>query len=124
MPLIVVISDGAAGQLRRLIRYRFWVGNGLDGLEAPFPGYPEERASPDRDVFGKRRVANPGGPYFSDVLIEVNLVLSFVPSPFTTAIMAREMPAAISPYSIAVAPDSSAKNLRRVFMPPILGPKR
>jgi hypothetical protein len=35
--------------------------------------------------------------YFSEVLIEVNLVLSFVPSPFTTAMMASEMPAAIRP---------------------------
>jgi len=33
------------------------------------------------------------------LLIEVNLVLS----PFTTAMMASEMPAAISPYSIADA---------------------
>ena len=35
--------------------------------------------------------------YFSEVLIEVNLVLSFVPRPFTTAMMASEMPAAIRP---------------------------
>src|SRR5262245_50721692 len=37
----------------------------------------------------------------------VNVVLSLEPSPCTVAIMATEMPAAISPYSIAVAPDSS-----------------
>jgi hypothetical protein len=54
--------------------------------------------------------------YFNDVLIDVNLVLSFAPSPFTTAMMASAMPAAIKPYSIAVAPDSSARNLRRVFI--------
>jgi hypothetical protein len=30
--------------------------------------------------------------YFSEVLIEVNLVLSLVPSPFTTAMIASEMP--------------------------------
>jgi hypothetical protein len=50
--------------------------------------------------------------YFSELLIEVNLSLRFVPRPFTTAIIASEMPAAIRPYSIAVAPDSSARNLR------------
>jgi hypothetical protein len=57
---------------------------------------------------GKRPVP---AAYFNEVLIEVNLVLRLVPSPFTTAIMASEMPAAISPYSMAVAPDSSAINL-------------
>jgi hypothetical protein len=49
--------------------------------------------------------------YLSDVLIDVNLLLRLEPSPLTTAIIASAMPAAIRPYSIAVAPDSSAKNL-------------
>jgi hypothetical protein len=39
-------------------------------------------------------------------------VLSVVPRPFTTLMIATEMPAAIRPYSMAVAPDSSAKNWR------------
>jgi hypothetical protein len=39
--------------------------------------------------------------------IDENVVWSFVPMPFTTAMMATEMPAAIKPYSMAVAPDSS-----------------
>jgi hypothetical protein len=43
--------------------------------------------------------------YFNELLIEVNWVLSVVPRPFTAAIIASEMPAAIRPYSIAVAPD-------------------
>jgi hypothetical protein len=47
--------------------------------------------------------------YFSWDEIELNVVLSFVPRPFTTAIMATEMPAAIKPYSMAVAADSSRK---------------
>lgn len=51
--------------------------------------------------------------YLSDELIEVNLVLRLEPSPLTTAIIASAMPAAIRPYSIAVAPDSSAKNFDR-----------
>jgi hypothetical protein len=54
--------------------------------------------------------------YFNELLIEVNLVLSLVPSPFTVAMMASAMPAGISPYSMAVAPDSSERNLRNVFM--------
>jgi hypothetical protein len=33
--------------------------------------------------------------YFSEVLIEVNLVLRLVPRPLTTAMIASEMPAAI-----------------------------
>jgi hypothetical protein len=50
--------------------------------------------------------------YFSEVLIEVNLVFSLAPMPFTTAMMTSEIPAAINPYSIAVAPVSSAQNFR------------
>ena len=48
--------------------------------------------------------------YFSELLIEVNLVLRLLPNPFTVTIMAIDMPAAIRPYSMAVAPDSSRKN--------------
>ena len=50
--------------------------------------------------------------YFNEPLIEVNLVFSFVPRPFTTAVIASAIPAAINPHSIAVAPDWSAQNLR------------
>jgi len=54
-----------------------------------------------------------GRNYFSELLIEVNLSLRFVPRPLTTAIMASAMPAAIRPYSIAVAPDSSDKKFNK-----------
>ena len=54
--------------------------------------------------------------YFRPVEIEVNLVLSLEPSPFTAAMMASAMPAAISPYSMAVAPDSSPRNRRMVVI--------
>jgi hypothetical protein len=37
----------------------------------------------------------------------LNVELSCEPSELTTAIIATEMPAAINPYSMAVAPDSS-----------------
>jgi hypothetical protein len=43
--------------------------------------------------------------YFNEVLIEANWVLRLDPKPFTTAIIASAIPAAIRPYSIAVAPD-------------------
>jgi hypothetical protein len=52
--------------------------------------------------------------YFSELLIAVYFVLRFVPRPLTTAMMASAIPAAIKPYSIAVAPDSSDKNFKRV----------
>jgi hypothetical protein len=48
--------------------------------------------------------------YFSWLEIDENVVLSFVPRPLTTEMIAIEMPAAISPYSMAVAPDSSPRN--------------
>ena len=50
--------------------------------------------------------------YFNCVEIDEKVVLSFGPMPFTVAIMASAMPLAIRLYSIAVAPDSSAKNWR------------
>jgi hypothetical protein len=53
-------------------------------------------------------------PYFNELLILVNWVLRFVPRPLTTAIMASAIPAAIRPYSIAVAPDSLEKKLNKV----------
>jgi hypothetical protein len=43
--------------------------------------------------------------YLSCVEILPKLVFSLVPMPFTAAMIATEMPAAIRPYSMAVAPD-------------------
>ena len=45
--------------------------------------------------------------YFNEVLTEVMTELIPVPMPFTAAMIAIAIPAAISPYSMAVAPDSS-----------------
>jgi hypothetical protein len=50
------------------------------------------------------------GGYFSEVLMLTNLPLSSVPRPFTAVMIAIAIPAAIRPYSMAVAPDSSLKN--------------
>jgi hypothetical protein len=56
-----------------------------------------------------------GAPdYFSELLIDVNFSFRLVPNPLTTAMIASEMPAAIRPYSIAVAPDSSDKNFKKI----------
>ena len=49
------------------------------------------------------------GVYFNEVLMFEKPVLSVEPRPLTAAMMASEMPAAISPYSMAVAADSSAR---------------
>jgi hypothetical protein len=49
--------------------------------------------------------------YFSEVLIEVKLVLRVVPMPLTAATITMLRPAAIRQYSMAVAPDSSLRNL-------------
>ena len=46
------------------------------------------------------------------VVMVVKVVFSWMPRPFTTAMIATEMPAAMRPYSMAVAPDSSAMNWR------------
>lgn len=61
------------------------------------------------------RMGAPG--YFSDVLMLVKVVESLVPTPFTAVMMAIAMPVAINPYSIAVAPVSSAqKSCNNLFM--------
>src|ERR1043166_5116612 len=52
--------------------------------------------------------------YFSDELMSVNLEFTVPPRPLTMAMMASAMPAAIRPYSIAVAPDSSDRKLENV----------
>src|ERR1700736_6546758 len=58
------------------------------------------------------------------VLMLVNFAFNVLPMPLTTAMMATEMPAAMRPYSMAVAPDSSFTNREtRVFMGSSLGPR-
>jgi hypothetical protein len=57
---------------------------------------------------------DPNARYFNDELTDVNFVLRFEPMPLTAARMTIEIPAAISPYSIAVAPRSSATNFAKI----------
>jgi hypothetical protein len=45
-----------------------------------------------------------------ELAIELNVPCSLVPRVLTTPMMATEMPAAMRPYSIAVAPDSFLRN--------------
>lgn len=52
--------------------------------------------------------------YLSDELIEVNLDFRFVPSPLIEPRIASDMPAAIRPYSMAVAPLSSSTNFNNI----------
>src|ERR1044072_2793811 len=54
--------------------------------------------------------------YFSLDEMLSKVVFSLVPRPCTTVMIATEMPAAIRPYSMAVAPDSSLAKRLRVFM--------
>ncbi len=52
-----------------------------------------------------RRAPYEGALYFSDELIEPNFNFNVEPRLLITAMMASAMPAAIRPYSIAVAPE-------------------
>src|SRR6266511_679372 len=54
--------------------------------------------------------------YFSAFCTLVKVPLRFVPTPCTTTMMATEMPAAMRPYSIAVAPESSRKKRFNIDM--------
>ena len=59
-----------------------------------------------------------GRNHFNELLIELNLSLRVLPRPFTTAMIARAIPAAIRPYSIAVAPDWSDRKFNKVRFKP------
>ena len=50
--------------------------------------------------------------YFSEVLRVPKVVLSLLPTPFTAVMIAIAIPAAIRPYSIAVAPESFLMNFK------------
>src|SRR5712671_2173184 len=55
--------------------------------------------------------------YFSEFEMVTKLEDSWLPTPFTAAMVAIAMPAAIRPYSMAVAPDSSfTKRETRFFI--------
>jgi hypothetical protein len=57
---------------------------------------------------------NPSGVYFNWLLISENFSAMLMPSALTSPMMASAIAAAIKQYSMAVAPDSSAKNLLKV----------
>ena len=94
------------------------------GLAPPKGGPPRN----DGDRYGNRNEKGPeelSGPcsatlptarYLSAVCTEVKVVFNFEPSPATTVMIATEMPAAIKPYSISVAPRSSFPNRDRSFV--------
>jgi hypothetical protein len=65
------------------------------------------------EVFSRPEIGD--GSYFSAVLTVPKVVVRFVPIPLTTVIMTTAIPAAIRPYSIAVAPDVSRRKLNKVF---------
>src|SRR5262249_55551342 len=65
---------------------------------------------------GFQRTSKPHGDYLSWVEMLLNLPLRVLPMVFTVAMITTEMPAAIKPYSIAVAPDSSFRNARTRVM--------
>src|SRR5271165_6853387 len=77
------------------------------------------RPEPEPPVQRRRRSA-----YLSAVETLVKVVFSFEPRPCTTAMIATEMPAALRPYSMAVAPDSSFTNFKRFFIFGSIGPQQ
>jgi hypothetical protein len=62
----------------------------------------------ERAEWGKEMRPPTETAYFSAVETDPNVVFKLDPRPFTTMIIATEMPAAISPYSIteAASPDT------------------
>ena len=78
------------------------------------PG-PSKKKPTVRTV-GFTNCAGRNDDYFSWLEMLVNVALRLVPRVFTTAMIATEMPAAIRPYSMAVAPLSSFKKRRTNFL--------
>ena len=76
-----------------------------------------EGANGDLSPRERRRAATlawrllPTRRYFSAELTWVNRVLRAVPTPLTAVMITRLTPAVIRQYSIAVAPESSSRNL-------------
>src|SRR4051812_19492910 len=62
------------------------------------------RSRPRRRETGTRAPLSPQWSYLSELLTEPNLLFSVVPRLLTTVMIASAIPAAIRPYSIAVAP--------------------
>ena len=56
--------------------------------------------------------------YRTLVEIVLNVVLRAVPTAVTAVMITTAIKAAIRPYSIAVAPDSSSRNLRKIIIDP------
>src|SRR5215216_4601576 len=73
----------------------------------PKPGPKRKRPGAWR---ARSRNAPEMGRYFSELLMVLKFADSWVPTPFTAVMIAIAIPAAIRPYSMAVAPDSSLKN--------------
>jgi len=69
-------------------------------------------------VAPRRRARKPHCRYqrLQRIIERRELELSLPPIPFTLEMITSEIPAAISPYSIAVAPDSSARNFFSIFI--------
>ena len=74
------------------------------------------RPPPTRNAEGGPESAN---DQRSEVATELKVVFKFVPTVVTAVIMTTAISAAIKPYSIAVAPDSSERNLCKNIVSPV-----
>src|SRR4030095_585213 len=81
-------------------------------VPSPFQKQKSEPPPPRR----RRGTQARAGAYLSWVEMVSNLELRLEPIAFTLGMMTIEMPAAIRPYSIAVAPDSSFRNAKTLDM--------
>src|SRR5579871_6397215 len=75
---------------------------------------PKPRLQPQKNPrvvpHGQEKRDRASRRYFSDELIDENLVLTVLPMPLTAVMITMLSPTAIRQYSIAVAPDSSSRN--------------
>jgi hypothetical protein len=79
------------------------------GQSGEIHGHAHERGRQTEAASGMGSI---GRAYFNELDTLVKVLFNCVPTPATTAMMATAMPAAIKPYSIAVAPVWSFWNRR------------
>jgi len=99
------------------------IESGLRSKCANFSSHPDRgNREACRDRQGETvRLRDALNRLFGEALTDLNSVLSLAPIPFTIAMMASTMPAAIGQSSTAATPDSPVRNLQNIFIEPFKG---
>jgi hypothetical protein len=120
-PVFARAFSAEKGGLRHQNQYRHSKHQNRWKVAPVDPARPSHRGHEGSTLWPKTPLKRPRVTkqlcYFSAVCTDVKVVLRPDPTAATTVMIATEIPAAISPYSIAVAPHSLLRNCaNRLFM--------